>query len=53
MKFLIVINALVIPMNNAQALKYGKWNNSTGIVLRLKLEKIGLFFVIYLHNITI
>ena len=26
MKFLIVIIALVIPMNNAQALKYGKWN---------------------------
>ena len=26
MKFLIVIIALVIPMNNAQTLKYGKWN---------------------------
>ena len=48
MKSLIVIIALLMPMNNAQALKYGKWNSKI-----LKLVKFGLFFVIYLHNITI
>ena len=52
MKSLIVIIALVMPMNNSQALKYGKWN-STYMVLRLLLDKFGLFFVIYLHNTTI